>query len=119
MFGSMRICGERIAYFVWNGCSPGPKISRSVSAPSDNGSRAGGVCGGVGNVSVRLRLSNHDTPLIGLPHINCSWRYEMSYARRYCASHAGVRCSVTTRPELGVNPASDMFDVTFGGTAAA
>ena len=43
----------------------------------------------------------------------------MLAARKYCASHAAVRCVASTSPDAGVKPASYMFDVTFGGTASA
>ena len=72
MLGSIRICGDRIAYFVSNGCSPGPNTSRSVSAPSGSGGRSGLGGGGADSWSVSVKLSSHETPKIGLPAMSCS-----------------------------------------------
>jgi hypothetical protein len=43
----------------------------------------------------------------------------MRAAVRNCSSHSADRLLKSTRPEVGVQPASDMFEVVSGGTVAA
>ena len=103
MFGSMRICGDRSAYLVANGCSPGPSTSCPTVSPVIRLGRSGGP----GSADAARR-----------PASSCRATTRRNAVRRAVAA-GGTRCrrrggtarptpasacSATTRPDSGVKP---------------
>src|SRR4051812_35653892 len=118
MDGSIRRLGLHNAYFVGNGCSPGCSTTSSAcSCGSGDGPPASDPRGPRSSL-VRPKFPIPDTPVPGAA-INWRRREAISEASSVLGAPPGGGALGATRPDTGVNPASDMFEVTYGGTAAA